>query len=388
MFRLAPLVCLLLPAIIQAKEPFRFPAAKSGKAELKYVNHVPVLIVEGDPADLGAGVGALALKPARRILDYPRQLLDSHGAGALWPAMLLAGKGMFRQFPDEYARELEAMHKAAGADRDKCIAGNTFFDVKKSLACSAVLIDRKKSATGAPLFARNLDYPSMGYVHEYSLVTVYRPKGKLAFASIGFPGLVGVVSGMNEAGVALGVLEVFDVKEGETSFDARGVAYALCLRRVLEKARTIDEAVKVLEGMRRTTCINVAIADKTGVAVLEITPKRIVRRRATRGVCAATNHFTSKQLAPDEPLDVDGSSQRKSSLERIREWKKKVSVEDLRKELHEVNLGEVTLQTMAFEPATLKLHLSVGKVPATKGTLRALELRELFGGAKDVADRR
>src|SRR6185312_9730081 len=115
--------------------------------------------------------------------------------------------------------------------------GNTFFDLKKSFACSAVLIDKDKSATGGPLLGRNLDYPSLGYIHRYSLVTVYRPKGKLAFAAVTFPGLVGVLSGMNEAGLCLGVLEVFDIKPGEPYFDAAGTPYALCLRRVLEKAR-------------------------------------------------------------------------------------------------------------------------------------------------------
>src|SRR3954470_12153812 len=133
----------------------------------------------------------------------------------------------------------------------------------------------------------------MGYVHEYSLVTVYRPKGKLAFASVGFPGLVGGLSGMNEAGLALGVLEVNDVKSGETPFDAKGVPYALCLRRVLEKAKTIDEAVNVLKAMRPTPCINVAVAARDGVAVLEVTPGKVIRRRAERGVLAATNHFCS-----------------------------------------------------------------------------------------------
>src|SRR6185436_16936491 len=114
------------------------------------------------------------------------------------------------------------------------IAGNTFFDVKRSLACSAVLIEKDRSATGGPLLARNLDYPSLGYIHEYSLVTIYRPKGKKAFATIGFPGIVGCLSGMNEAGLALGVLEVFDIKAGEKHFDNEGIPYALCLRKVME----------------------------------------------------------------------------------------------------------------------------------------------------------
>src|SRR5262249_3989686 len=164
----------------------------------------------------------------------------------------------------------------------------------------------------------NLDYLSLGYVHEYTLVTVYRPKGKLAFASVGFPGLVGVLSGMNEAGLALAVLEVTDVKSGETSFDAKGIPYALCLRRVLEMARTIDEAVTVLKAMRRTTCINVAVADRDGVAVLEITPGKIVRRRAERGILAATNHFCSDELAADEADGLDDSFARQASLEKLR----------------------------------------------------------------------
>ena len=36
--------------------------------------------------------------------------------------------------------------------------------------------------------------------HQHSLVTVYRPEGKHAFVSIGFPGLVGCVSGLDGQG--------------------------------------------------------------------------------------------------------------------------------------------------------------------------------------------
>src|SRR5262249_37192923 len=154
-----------------------------------------------------------------------------------------------------------------------------------------------------------------GYVHQYSLVTVYRPKKGRAFAAVGFPGLVGVLSGMNEAGLSLAVLEVFDIKVGEEHFDARGVTYGLCLRRVLGQATTIDQAVKVLEGLRRTTTINVAIADRRDVAVLEISPKRVVKRQGRRGVCVTTNHFCSKELKPEKPVNVDETFERFATLE-------------------------------------------------------------------------
>lgn len=384
------LLCVL-PASVSAKEPFRFPEAKSGKAELKYLQQIPVLIVEGEPADLGGGVGALALKPGKRVLGYPRELLAWRDLENLWPTLLTAGKGMYKNFPDEYRKELEAMVESAGVERDPVVAGNTFFDLKKSLACSAILLEKARSGTGGTVLARNLDYPSLGYIHQYSLVTVYRPKDRLAFASVGFPGLVGVVSGMNEAGLALGVLEVFDVKIGEPHFDAKGVPYQLCLRRVLEKAKTIGEAVKVLEGMRRTTTINIAIADRDGVGVLEVTPKSVVRRSGGRGVCVCTNHFCTAELKPEKPINLDQSFERFASLEQVRANKGRVSVEELGKELDAVNLGTLTLQTMAFEPATLTLHLSIGKVPASRGKMRALELAPLLvpGAKKEgVADRR
>jgi predicted choloylglycine hydrolase len=241
-----------------------------------------------------------------------------------------------------------------------------------------VLLDGKKSSTGGPLLARNLDYPSLGYIHQYSLVTVYRPKDRLAFAAVGFPGLVGVLSGMNEAGLALGVLEVFDIKIGEKHFDAKGVPYALCLRRVLEKAKSIDQAIEVLEKMRRTTCINVAIADRNDIAVLEVSPGRVIRRKPAGGLCAVTNHFRSKELKPQKPVNLDRSFERLAVLEEIRGWKRRPTVEELRKELNEVSLGTLTLQTMVFEPASGKLHLSIGKVPASEGPLRTLDLKELL----------
>ena len=73
LFSLA-LLCLF-PAATQAAEPFRFPEARDGKAELKYVNGTPVLTVGGTPEEMGRAVGTLAVKPGARVLEYPRDLL-------------------------------------------------------------------------------------------------------------------------------------------------------------------------------------------------------------------------------------------------------------------------------------------------------------------------
>jgi hypothetical protein len=370
-----------------AAEVFCFPTGRNGHGELKYVNGLPVLVVAGTPEEMGTAVGLLALKPGVRTLDYPRDLLKTRAAEKTWDLFIKGGHGMFQRFPIAYQQELEAMVKSAGVPRDPVIAGNTFFDLKKFLACSAILVESQRSATGGPLLGRNLDYPSLGYIHQYSLVTVYRPTGKHAFVSIGFPGLVGCLSGMNDAGLAVAVLEVFDVKSGEPSFNANGIPYALCYRQLLEECTTIAEAQKRLERLPRTATTNLVLADRSGIAVLEVTPKRVLRRNPEQGLCACTNHFCLAALKPEQPANVDRSFERFATLAKVRSWRDRLRPEGLRKHLDAVNLGDLTLQTMVFDPAALQLHLSIGNPPASAGILHTIDLAPLFQASDHKASR-
>jgi predicted choloylglycine hydrolase len=313
-------------------------------------------------------------------MDYPKDILKELHAELFWPLLVKSGNGLFKQFPADYQKELDAMSKAAKADRERLVVGNTMFDLKSVFACSALLIEKDRSTTGGPLLARNLDYPSLGYIHEYSLVTVYRPKGKHAFASIGFPGLVGVVSGMNDAGLTVAVLEVRDAKSGEAKFNIQGVPYQLCVRKMLEECTTIAEAKKLLESMNRTVLLNLVVADAKGVAVFEMSPNHVIQRDPSKGVGVCTNHFCTDELRPEQPSDPVRTHARFEKLEELRGGEKKYAPDDLRKQLDKVNLGDKTLQTMVFEPAKLRLHLACGKVPASQGELRAIDLAPLFKG--------
>ena len=377
----------LAAAPARAGEPFRYPAGKlPGGAELKYVNDLPVLTVSGSPEQIGAAIGGLALKPDERILSYTRDLLKADRIEMTWPLFVFGGKGMLKHFPADYRTEMDAITRASGADPDTITVANTFFDLKNTFECSALMVEGSRSATGGVLFGRNLDYPSLGYIHQHTLVTVYRPAGKHAFVSVGFPGLVGVLSGMNDAGLCLAVLEVYDAKDGEPRFDGQGIPYALCHRRLLEECTTIAEAKKLLESMPRTCLLNLAVADRTGAAVFEVTPKQVVMRPSEKGVCTCTNHFCSATVRPADFTDVVDSVNRLATLDRVRAGKEKLGVEDLHKQLHAVNQGDQTLQTMVFDPENLRLHLAFGKVPASAGELHELDLAPLFKGEAKKSD--
>lgn len=378
----ALVLALCVSASLLAEEPFRYPVGKHGKGELKYIDGVPVLLVEGKPAEIGEQTALLTATANQKLLAYPRDYLKSMKMDFSWPLILKMSQGMAPQFPRDYMEELESGVKAAKLNRELVIAANTAFDIKRMMGCAALIVEPERTAGKQILFGRNLDFPTLGYLHEYSIVSVIRPEGKHAFASVGFPGLSGVLSGMNDAGLTLAVLECYPaVKDDSPKFDAKGIPYAMCFRRILEECSTVDEAEKLLKAMKRTTRISLAICDKSSSAVFEITSKTVSARKAENGICAATNHFRTPELA------TDTKCWRYAILEKCQDKDfGPLDVAAVAKKMDEVSqtAGDETLQTMVFEPAMLTLHLALGKPPASRQPLKTIELGPLF--TKKAAD--
>ncbi len=379
---------ILAPALVWAGEPFRFPEGKHGKGELKYRNGIPVLTVAGTPEEIGEQVAVLAGKPAVRLLDYPREALaaisNPTAAKAAWPLVVQHCTRLLGNFPPDNRREFEAMVKA-GLNREALMVGNTAFDLKSQLAaffsCSALVVEAPRSRTGQPIFGRNMDYLSLGYLHEYTLVTVYHPEGKHAFASIGYAGSIGCLSGINDAGLALTVLETTGADRSEgPAFNPEGVPFALCYRRLLEECTTIQEAAAMLRGMKRTTTNNLTLCDRHGGAVFEITPSRVVVRRPERHCAVCTNHFCSPELKLSKPSNARTTLDRYATLERVQHSDQKLGIAEVQQYLDAVNQGKHTLQTMIFEPVSLTLHLAVavGDEPSSSQKLKRLELAKLL----------
>jgi isopenicillin-N N-acyltransferase like protein len=271
------------------------------------------------------------------------------------------------------------MYVAADLDHDRAVLGNTFYDVKKVVFCSALLVTTERSAEGGPLLGRNLDYPSLGYVNEFSLVTVYRPcNAKHAFATVGFPGMVGCLSGINDAGLAVAVMEAYQVRCGKKRLNLAGMPFALCFRRLLEECSSINEACVLLNGMKRTGLNSLVVADRNDVAVFEITPDRIVVRRPQDGVCVCTNHFCTPDLRPHVTLNLFKTLDHFAALNQVTREQSNFGVTDLHAALHSVCDQDITLQTMIFEPRKLRLHLAIGTIPASAGVMKVIDLGPLL----------
>jgi hypothetical protein len=357
-----------------AAQPFRYPEGKHGKGELRYVHGLPVLVVAGSPEEIGEQVGVLALKPAAGGARLLKDYLKQRRLEALWPLLVRLGRQAFARVPAPYRREVEAMARASGLDLDLLVVGNSLDELRRLAGCSGLVVGPERSATGGPLFGRNWDFPPLKGLAQYSLVIVYRPAGKRAFVTVGFPrGLCGG-SAMNADGLALGVNEVLEAADRSPRLDWKGVPMLVATRQILEECGTCAEVEKWLRGHRLASYGLLVACDRSGGAAFEVTTRTVRVRRAEDGLCVGTNHFRCPGLA------VRTECPRYTALAAAKG--KRLAVADVARKMGEANQGAWTLHSMVFETRPLRLHLALGDgiFPATGRPLRALDLGPLLKG--------
>jgi isopenicillin-N N-acyltransferase like protein len=380
-FHLIAFLSLIFLPALRAEDDRFFREGKYQAGELRYINGVPVLSVAGSPVEIGRQKAELTADTVKKMTEYPQRLLDRVAPDPDGQKKFLeAARTVAKNIPADHKAELRAFADQAkmGDKAEVGLLGNVMIDIYRgSFGCSSLVVEAKNSKTGGPLFGRNLDFFTLGIIQNATLVTVHRPTGKHAFAAIGFPGLFGCLSGMNDAGLSLAVHEVFLSKDGSLVFspNLKGVPYTFLFRRILEECATVEEAEKLLRGAERTTLLNLLVCDRKHAVVFELTPRTVAVRRPENGVLACTNHFRTPELAVfkfDRRYPVLAQSADELPL----------GVEDIHRKLHAVNKGRLTVQTMIFEPDPLILHLAAGSCPSTALPLKKIELAPLFQGKK------
>lgn len=356
---------------ITAELPSRtFTERQVEGAELRYVGPIPVAIFTGSPEEIGRQHAALLAEYGPQAMSFPKRFAAEFGVDALWPFMAQAGRTLLLKTPERHQHELAALGHDSQFGADELAVANTLLELRR-VGCSALIVEPGRSAAGGPLFGRNFDFPTLGEMHKYSLLQVYRPTGRHAFASVGFPGLVGAFSGMNDAGLAVATLDVYRSADKSRKFNPGGTPLAFVFRRILEECTTVDEAELLLKSEQATTWMNLAVCDRDGGAVFEITPDRIGRRDDEAGIVRCTNHFRV------EGLSVDKTCWRYDALQPADD-SMPLGIDAVQAQLDAANQDDLTLQTMIFEPRALAVHLAFGTPPVSADPLTRVDLRELL----------
>jgi len=373
-FPAAVLLLLLASAPLLAAEPRAFEEAVREGGQLKYVDGVPVLFLAGEPKQMGRQQAALVMDVARPLADVPRRMARYVGGERGWPAVLTMCRLHQLKMLPRYQAELKAAIDTARLtpdEQDALVVVNSIFEFYHVGGCSSLVVEPERSATGGVIFGRNLDFPSFGHLDRLGLLTVYRPTDRYAFASVGFPVLGGVISGINEEGLALAVHIVGPSADGAPGVNLMGAPLFTTCRRMLEECSTIAEAKKLIAGYRYVAPLLIVACDKRRAVVFEITTRQIVTREAESHLLGCTNHYRSG------PLKVPMYCRRYRTLEKYWKYRRPLAVDDVAGALRAVGVPR-TLQTMIFEPGAMKLHVGIGQGPVLNNRRVTLDLAELF----------
>ena len=156
------------------------------------------------------------------------------------------------------------------------------------------------SASGHTIVGRNFDLDIDPWFDEEKLVEVVEPKDGIAFVSVAWPGMTGVVTGMNAAGIWV------SVNGGRASAPhTGGVPVVFTTRAVLEQARSLDEALAIIEHHEPMVSHILLLADgKTGESmVVERAPGRAPGVLRDPSTIVLSNHFRTSPLRED-PKDA------------------------------------------------------------------------------------
>ncbi len=345
---------MLAALAMVAPEAVAEPAAAGS---LEKIDGVTVVRLKGSPREMGTQAGTLLKEQIRVLLqDY---------LGAVLPEdrtlPLLAARQMEKHIPERYREEMKALAEAAGVPYDDVLVGNVMVELFQQ--CSTAVVRGARAEGGTLLFGRNLDFPPEGILEKHSVVIEYEPKEGRRFVAVTWPGLVGVLSGMNRDGVCAANLLA---AASDPSLD--GCPYMFLLRDVMEGAGTVEEGLAILRKSRRTTANSIMLADPKTAAVAEATHEKLAVRAIEDDRLFATNDFRA---------DADVRCDRYDKLaELVSAAKAPLGTNDMERLLDAVDLDDINVQCMIFIPAHRELRVSLGRIPAAKGPFVALRLWE------------
>lgn len=200
--------------------------------------------------------------------------------------------------PDPFASFLPTYHRFVFLQSLYDIALS--FEHSPLLGCTTFALRGDAFEGGHVVLARNFDFEAGSVFDLGKALFVVREEGKIPYASVAWPGLVGAVSGMNAEGVGL-------VVHGGRAREAKPIGEPVVhtMRDVLANARSTAEAVELLSARAPMVSHIVMVADAKGdVAIVERAPGEAAFVRRPEGArVPLTNHF-------EGPFASDPANQR------------------------------------------------------------------------------
>ncbi|HZE99709.1 MAG TPA: C45 family peptidase [Planctomycetota bacterium] len=380
--------------------------ARHGKSLLGSIDGFPLLLLKGTAKERGEAHGRLEATAILGLLDeaiIPSMEKFTKGA---WENKLVRESAAFA-FPERYEAELAAMldglraalpkpddrmlkmlHREIGIGDLKAL--NCMSDILGA-GCSSFSAWGARTADGAPVVGRNLDYFAFPLSSKAMLLAVEPEEKDLkATVDVLMPGYIGVGTVLNSDGA---FLALHDEKGLPGPAGAGWVPRSLALRTAIEKAAGAS-AVKDVEAALKNVPVrvgnNVHVCGTQGpAAVLEWDGNAKDDGVTSRGpdgreTLVCTNHYCLREKSEGGPDSGGRFNTVTRGLDALGTAGRKIDVELAKKLLESVGRSGPIVTHLSYVawPAARRWSFSVSPktgVSASKGRWISLEWKDVFG---------
>lgn len=284
-----------------------------------YLRHSPSglweLKVSGNAFERGEAIGKLSSDllyyQEKVFVDQIREIVPSDNYLKFLRFFIVLfnrnlGKNIPEEFRDEiYGISLSCTHEYdfIGTPYERQLNYHSAHDLGHAMqdymlvGCSSFATWGKNSADSSLIIGRNFDFYMGDKFARNKLVSFYQPEKGYKFASIGWPGMIGVLSGMNETGLTVTINAA-----KSTIPTASATPISILTREILQYASTIEEALAIAQ--KRTTFVSESIligSAKDGkAAIIEKSPEKTALFTDGCNQIICTNHYQSEVFRNDE----------------------------------------------------------------------------------------
>ena len=233
--------------------------ARCGDGFLEEIDGYRVLHLKGTGYEMGYQHGVLMKEHIRENMEYlfdvkAKDMQIEFLGAQIGPKQLISTIVAIqrRYMPQRFLDELRGLADGSGRSLEDTMVANF---IPELFHCSGFAVMNSATKDGTLYHGRVLDYSIDWQLQEHAVLVVAEPEGHVPYVNVTYGGFIGSVTGMNAEHVSVG--EMGGGGRGHWT----GTPMAFLVRRVLEEAKTLDEAVAIFRDSPRTCEYYYVVAD-------------------------------------------------------------------------------------------------------------------------------
>lgn len=166
------------------------------------------------------------------------------------------------------------------------------------VGCTSLAVWNENTEDGDLLIGRNFDFYVGDEFAKNKLIEFVESENGIPYMSVSWPGMIGVVSGMNKEGITVTI----NAGKSKIPLTAK-TPISLVTREILQYATTIDEAIAIAKKRKVfvSESILVGSANDKNAVIIEVSPNNFgVYRVENSSKVFCTNHFQSEAYKNDK----------------------------------------------------------------------------------------